>query len=583
MTTIKLKNGSGAPLAGDLVQGEPALDLTNKRLYTEDSGGTVIEVGTNPTSVTTGVITSTGIDVTGSVTATSVNTGAGIAGRNAFSSGDIRVAAPNDTNISLMTVSNTLATIKTDFYGGGSLVPLVIQTGTNNNQLYLDTIGNVGIGTSSPSTKLHLGGTAPGDSIIRQDSTASGTNWEIGEREAGKWQIFEDDGDSIVATFTSSGNVGIGNSSPLGRLTISNAAGTNAPTTVTAANTYLQLGSDDYGPSNNGKFMIGFGFTDATNTNSPAYIGYEEVSTSGDTYGDLTFYTRSVTTDTAPTERMRIDASGNVLVGKTSGPNYNTVGIDLTSFGELQVTGDSRNVATFNRQTSNGDIAVFRKDGTAVGSIGSTDGLYPYIGGSAGGFGDVFLVFISNSSLSIRPATASGSSNDNAIDLGATGARFDDIYATNGTIQTSDRNEKQDIEALSDAEQRVAVACKGLLRKFRWIDSVEEKGDDARIHFGIMAQDLEAAFAAEGLDAGRYAMFISATWWESTEVIPAVEAKEAVVDEEGNVVEEAVEAQEERTVVHTHDTAEEAPEGSVERTRLGVRYPQLLAFIIAAI
>ena len=47
-TTIKLKNGSGAPLAGDLVQGEPAFDLTNKRLYTEDSGGTVIEVGTNP-------------------------------------------------------------------------------------------------------------------------------------------------------------------------------------------------------------------------------------------------------------------------------------------------------------------------------------------------------------------------------------------------------------------------------------------------------------------------------------------------------------------------------------------------------
>ena len=50
-TTIKLKNGSGAPLAGDLVQGEPALDLTNKRLYTEDSGGTVIEVGTNPSTI----------------------------------------------------------------------------------------------------------------------------------------------------------------------------------------------------------------------------------------------------------------------------------------------------------------------------------------------------------------------------------------------------------------------------------------------------------------------------------------------------------------------------------------------------
>ena len=78
----------------------------------------------------------------------------------------------------------------------------------------IDASGNVGIGTSSPSTKLHLGGTAPLDSIIRQDSTVSGTNWEIGEREAGKWQIFEDDSDSVVATFTSSGNVGIGTSSP---------------------------------------------------------------------------------------------------------------------------------------------------------------------------------------------------------------------------------------------------------------------------------------------------------------------------------------------------------------------------------
>lgn len=52
-STIKLKNGSGAPLAVDLVQGEPALDLTNKRLYTEDSGGTVIEIGINPSSLTT--------------------------------------------------------------------------------------------------------------------------------------------------------------------------------------------------------------------------------------------------------------------------------------------------------------------------------------------------------------------------------------------------------------------------------------------------------------------------------------------------------------------------------------------------
>jgi len=72
-TTIKLKNGSGAPLASDLVQGEPALDLTNKRLYSEDSSGTVIEIGTNPSTLsiagTAVTATATELNVLDGVTA----------------------------------------------------------------------------------------------------------------------------------------------------------------------------------------------------------------------------------------------------------------------------------------------------------------------------------------------------------------------------------------------------------------------------------------------------------------------------------------------------------------------------------
>lgn len=48
MTILKLRKGSGIPEASDLAQGEPALDLTDKRLYTKDSGGNIVEVGTNP-------------------------------------------------------------------------------------------------------------------------------------------------------------------------------------------------------------------------------------------------------------------------------------------------------------------------------------------------------------------------------------------------------------------------------------------------------------------------------------------------------------------------------------------------------
>ena len=44
MTTIITKNGSGAPTAGQLSEGELAVDLTNKELYTK-SGSTVIKIG----------------------------------------------------------------------------------------------------------------------------------------------------------------------------------------------------------------------------------------------------------------------------------------------------------------------------------------------------------------------------------------------------------------------------------------------------------------------------------------------------------------------------------------------------------
>jgi hypothetical protein len=224
------------------------------------------------------------------------------------------------------------------------------------------------------------------------------------------------------------------------------------------------------------------------------------------------------------------DSSGNFLVGKTAF-DTSTAGFEARSTGFIGVTRADVG-AYFTRLTTDGEIIQFRKDGTTVGSIGCN------VGSFAIGQSNTALGFF-NTDRILFPATASGVVQDNAIDLGYSNGRFDDIYATNGTIQTSDRNDKQDIEVLSDAEQRVAVACKGLLRKFRWKSSVEEKGDDARIHFGIIAQDLQAAFEAEGLDAGRYAMFISSTW-----------------------------------------TDEETGE---ERSRMGVRYSELLAFIIAAI
>jgi hypothetical protein len=267
----------------------------------------------------------------------------------------------------------------------------------------------------------------------------------------------------------------------------------------------------------------------------------------------------------AGSERARIDSSGNLMVGK-SALGYTTNGHEIKATGELIVSRSGTPVA-INRNSSDGQMINFYKDGSAVGSIG-TDGGSLYIGGGDVGFG---FYQVSDALVPINGST--GSLRDNAIDLGlASSGRFDDIYATNGSIQTSDRNEKQDIASLTDAEIIAAKAISKLFKTFKWKDKVASKGDAARTHTGVIAQEVEAAMSNAGLDAGNYAFFISTTWWETSTEVAAVEADE----------ENGIKAQEAYTRIDTYNTSDEAPEGATERNRKGIRYPELLSFIGAA-
>ena len=276
------------------------------------------------------------------------------------------------------------------------------------------------------------------------------------------------------------------------------------------------------------------------------------------------------------TPLISVTKAGNLLVGTTT-TNIATEGTVIYGSGNegVMTLSSTAMTALYVNRSNDGELVQFRQGGgTTVGSLLTSGGRFAFIntkGGVSAGFD------FEGNTKALRPVNGDGTSSDNTHDIGRADVRWKDIRATNGTIQTSDRNEKQDIETLSDAEQRVAVAAKGFMRKFRWIDAVETKGDNARIHFGIIAQDLQDAFTAEGLNAGRYAMFISDTWWETQTEVAAVEAVEATEDTE------AIEAVDAYTRTDTYDTAEEAPEGATERTRLGVRYNELLACIIAAI
>jgi hypothetical protein len=76
---------------------------------------------------------------------------------------------------------------------------------------------------------------------------------------------------------------------------------------------YLKLGGNETGLLSNR--LIGFGYN-FSNNNQPAYIGYQERDSNAQTNGDLIFGTRGVTSNAVPTERMRILANGDVLIGQ---------------------------------------------------------------------------------------------------------------------------------------------------------------------------------------------------------------------------------------------------------------------------
>jgi hypothetical protein len=503
---------------------------------------------------------------------------------------------------------------------------------------------------------------ASGTSALRLRNTTSDYQWQT-VAGTNAVVLYDNAVGSGRVTVDSSGNLGIGTSSPTAKLQVTNtlavtntsgtqyllmgnqdSAGTNKPVVVLSANANLAFGvGNSWASASGGTFTeymrldssgnLGLGVTpsawssykafDISSVGSVASVS-GQMSVFNNAYWNgtnhiykttnyATYYNQNAGTHAwynAPsgtagnaisfTQAMTLDASGNLLVGGTA-----------TALGKVSVQGTG-NYDAISAETSSSTAAdtstfTFRKTGTPSGTNTSTTGNIVFSDKYNNGTqADTAKVYVTNLTSTTVPADSAaslylatysvaagatpvsafqiggqnGSANfywrgwngssygfvatlstssfgpgvDNTQALGGSSFRWTTVYATTGTINTSDRNDKQDIEELSAAEQRVAVRVKGLIRKFRFKDSVAAKGDNARLHFGVIAQDVQDAFTAEGLDATQYGLFCSDTF-------KAIDGKPVEVD----------------------PLTKEYPEGAVDYIRLGVRYDELLAFVISAI
>jgi hypothetical protein len=294
----------------------------------------------------------------------------------------------------------------------------------------INSSGSVGIGTSSLATgyRLTLSGTAGANDIGLAIADTSGKTFAV--YSSGNKLFFRDD--TAAATrliIDSSGNVGIGETVPFAKLHISD---TQTGRTAAATVGNLLVLEDD----NNGMSIL-------SANDGAGYILFGNVTTaaSGGISYDHTANKFNFRTNDA-WDRMTIDSSGNLLVGTTDKDirdSSSEEGMVYRNGDSLDINRSAAPPLIVNRVgNSDGDLVLLRKDGVTVGSIGAFSG-YVYI---ANNNGDGMAL----QNNSFRPATNTGANQDNVIDLGLVGSRFDDIYATNGTIQTSDRNEKQDID-----------------------------------------------------------------------------------------------------------------------------------------
>jgi hypothetical protein len=310
---------------------------------TNSTSGSIITAG--GVGIAKALYVGTTANVAGAVTLQST---LGVTGVATFSAAPI---------YSSLTVSSAVAT------DASKALVSVTNTGTGNNVLATSpTLVTPVLGAASATSITVDAGAVGTPSITTTGDTNTGIFFPAADTTA-----FSEGGVESMR-IDSAGNVGIGTTSPQARLHESStndgvqAIFTGAQTATTQT---ILLRSQYH--TNNG--TAGF-----------ANIGWLDNGSQG---GSLTLGTASNGGGTTgiPTERMRIDSSGDVCIGKTSAGSLATNGIGLRGSNDVTITTDSAPSLYINRNTNDGPLVQFRQANTEEGSISVSGTTVSYNGG----------------------------------------------------------------------------------------------------------------------------------------------------------------------------------------------------------
>lgn len=298
------------------------------------------------------------------------------------------------------------------FIPSGSTVPTnglyrpavnTVGLATNStNALYIDASQNVGIGTSSPSAsaKLTLSGTSTNAGLLVFNSTASANTGFFGSVAALIGSGTSNDlgigafGSSNMTFYTngaermridSSGNVGIATSSPATKFNVNgnvSLGSTYAPPTPSATLSQVLVNTSNVVGANptytaaantGGLLFNAYNFNNGSNYDMIAnIIAMPETWTTNGNGSLLRFLTASSSSVT-PTEAMRIDKSGNVLIGtsSTTGSSYTPYVVGGKGYASRSGGNGSYNATIWNLNYTSGNMQLW-VDASNIGNISTT-------------------------------------------------------------------------------------------------------------------------------------------------------------------------------------------------------------------